>query len=252
LDKLQSIGYPAEVFVHGISCPPDDVLPDAPPLKPGEVRPLTGSFPTPWQKLTKEERAYRSNIGNDVERIPLVPFERGHSFDARDILHSVEAQRREVEAANDKVRRENPKKSEEALCREGKLRFPTVPPSAYWAGGKEVTVVGIEWGRFTDDQIASYFRKWVRVNRPARYRAPNAQGRKLNDWRVALDRLGTMRVLHAHSFADHRFPKAFKERGEKHCYAARRLALRKFCDLFPFLPKDEKPLSWATKGGRSG
>src|ERR1043165_7520984 len=74
LQKVQSIGYASEVFIRGISCPPDSVLPDAPPLKPGEVHQATGSFPKPWQALTTAERRYRSRIGTDVERIPLVPM----------------------------------------------------------------------------------------------------------------------------------------------------------------------------------
>ena len=251
LQKVQSIGYPAEVILRGMSCPPDGVLPDAPPLKPGQVHPVTGSFPKPWQKLAKEERAYRSQIGSDVTRIPLVPFERGHVIDAKDIVEWANARRRENDAANERARRKNPKKSEETLCREGKLHFPTIQPSLYWEGGKEVTIVGIRWGSFTDDEIANYFRKWVKLNRPAHISAPNDQGRKLKDWRVALNRLGTMRALHAYTFADHRFPKAFKDRGEKHCYAARKLALKKFRELFPFLDKGDRPLRWATKGGRS-
>jgi GR25 family glycosyltransferase involved in LPS biosynthesis len=242
--KVQSIGYPAEVFLRGISCPPDDVLPDAPPLKPGEVRRVTGSFPKPWQKLTKEERAYRSHIGSDA----LAPFERGDSMDAKDIRAWIEARRAETNAANDRVRRENRQKTEEALCREGKLHFPTIQPSLHWASGKEVTVVGIQWARFTDGEIVKHFRGWVKLNRPANIPAPNAQGRKMRDWRVALNRLGTMRVLHVHTFADYHFPKAFKDHGEKQCYAARKGALKKFCELFPFLPKGEKPINWTTKG----
>ena len=252
LQKVQSIGYPAEVFLHGISCPPDGVLPDALPLKRGEVYRLTGSFPKPWQALTAAERTYRSHIGTDVERIPLVPFRRGLSLDAKDIAEWVAARRREADAANDRVRRANPGKTEEALCREGKLQFPDIQPSLYWAGRGEVTVVSIQWATFTDDAIASYLRKWVKANRPTHLPAPDGKGKKLSDWRVALNRLGIMRALHAHTFADHRFPVALKDRGEKHCYTARKAAVARFHELFPFLPKEAKPLSWQTKGGRSG
>jgi hypothetical protein len=49
LERVRSIGYPAEIFLRGIACPADGVLPDAPPLQPGEVHRLTGSFPKPWQ-----------------------------------------------------------------------------------------------------------------------------------------------------------------------------------------------------------
>jgi hypothetical protein len=251
LQKAQSIGYRSEVFLRGVACPPDGVLPDAPPLQAGEVHSVTGSFPRPWQSLTAKERNYRSRIRTDAESIPLLPFERGHSIDAKDIREWVVSRRTEIDAANDAVRRENPKKSEEALCREGKLKFETINPSLYWESGREVTVVAINWGAFTDDEIATYFRKWIQANRPAHISAPNGQGRKLSDWRVALNRLGTMRSLHAFTFADKRFPRRFKEQGEKHCYAARRLALKKFRDLFPFLPPEETPLSWLTKGNRS-
>jgi len=54
LQKVQSIGYPANFFLRGFFCPQDDVLPDAPLLRPGEVHRLTGAFPRPWQSLTKE------------------------------------------------------------------------------------------------------------------------------------------------------------------------------------------------------
>ena len=70
------------------------------------------------------------------------------------------------------------------------------------------------------------------------------------DWND-ISREATMRALHACTFAGHRFPKAFKERGEKHCYAARKLARKKFRDLFPFLAKGDQPIRWTTKGGRS-
>ena len=251
LQMVRGIGYPAEVFLHGISCPPDGVLPDAPPLKPGQVYRVTGSFPKPWQQMTQQERAYRAHIGSDVERIPLVPFRRGTSLDAKDIVEWVSARRRERDAANACVRRANPGKKEEALCREGKLQFPDIQPSLYWAGGSEVTVVSIQWASFTDDDIATYLRKWVKANRPPHLPAPDGKGKKLRDWRVALNRLGIMRALHAYTFADHRFPAALKDRGEKHCYTARKAAVARFHELFPFLPKEAKPLSWRTKGGRS-
>jgi hypothetical protein len=114
-----------------------------------------------------------------------------------------------------------------------------------------MTVVSIQWADFTNEEIAEGFRKWLKANRPGHLPAPNRQGRKLNDWRVALNRLGIMRALHYWTFADHRFPKGLKERGEKQCYAARKSALKTFGELFPFLPKGAKPVSWQTVGGRT-
>ncbi len=118
--------------------------------------------------------------------------------------------------------------------------FPPSQPALRSAGGKELTVVAIQWASFTDDQIVNYFRKWVKHNRPEQIPAPNEQGKKLNDWRVALHRVGVMRALHVATFADHRLPRVLKERGEKHCYASRTFALRKFGTLFPFLPDSEE------------
>jgi len=120
-----------------------------------------------------------------------------------------------------------------------------------WSSGAERTVISIQWAQFTDDEIAGYFRKWVKANRPKDIPAPDGKGKKLNDWCVALNRLGVMRVLDTLTFADNRFPGPLKDRGEKHCYAARKLAFKRFRELFPFLPKRDKPLSWPTRGGRS-
>jgi hypothetical protein len=249
--KVESIGYPAEVILRGIACPPDGVLPDATSLKPGEVYPVTGSFPKPWQKLTNEERAYRSQIGSDVERIPLVPFERGHSLDAKGIVEWVEARQREIAAANERVRRENPKAGDEALCREGKLQFQIIQPSLCWPSGKEETVVGIQWAAFTDDEIASYFRKWVKVNRPASIPAPNAQGRKRISDRVKLERLAIMRLLHQFTVAELRTirPDAWKlyNKPNRRWRKDVEKSHAHFHDLFPFLPKDEFPRSWPPK-----
>ena len=258
MQKVQSIGYPAEVFLHGFSCPPDGVLPDAPPLKPGEVHRLTGSFPKPWQKLTKEERAYRAHMGNDVERIPLVPFKRALFLDAKDIVEWVGARRRESYTANERVRRENPTKSEEALQREGKLCFPEIQPSLYWAGGKEVTVVAINWAAFTNDEIANYFRRWVKANRPKSIKSPSGQGHKAKDCRAQLTRLAVMRLLAHFSALEivddrrNKFPAIWETKqfsGRKwedvtKWHDARREAGRLFRMLFPFLAPDEKPLSW--------
>ena len=262
LQKAQSIGYASEVFIRGISCPPDDVFPDGPPLKPGEVHPVTGSFPKPWQALTAAERSYRSHIGTDVERVPLVPFKRGISLDARDICDFTKSQAARAEAAREQVRRRNPKLNEETLLRLHKLKFPEIKPSLYWAGGSEVTVVSIFWGAFTNDEIVNYFRRWVKVNRPPQYPVPSRKGHKPGDWRAKLTRLAAMRLLarfatkeilgtrrimpaaacqpihKAKQFASDKWGDPTKWRD------ARREAGKLFHKLFPFLPTEEKPISW--------
>lgn len=255
-DKLQSIGYTAEVFLRGFFLEPgieyqsrNDQLPN---WRHPEAPPITGNFPQPWQMLSRAERAYRSCISSDRTAIPLVPFKRAERHDARDIAKWADGKWNEVHAAYEKVRREDPETSEVELVRAGKLApFSGIQPSLYSEGGGEVTVVWIQWAHFTNDEIAEYFRKWAKANRPKDIAGPDGKGKKLNDWRVALNRLGIMRALHAYTFADKRFPKEFRQRGEKHCYAARKFALKKFGELFPFLPKGEKPTNWQTKGGHS-
>src|SRR6185503_10893292 len=123
LQKAQSIGYASEVFLGGISFPPDKVRPAAPLLNAEETHPVTGSFPRAWQELTKEERSYRSDIGTDVKRIPLLPFQRGTWLDARDIRDWTRTQVFQAEAAREKARPENPELSEETLLRMDKLKF---------------------------------------------------------------------------------------------------------------------------------
>jgi hypothetical protein len=257
LQKAQSIGYASEVFIRGISCPPDDVFPDGPPLKPGEVHRATGSFPKPWQSLTPTERRYRSHIGSDVERIPLVPFKRGISLDARDICEFTKSQAARAEAAREQVRRKNPNLNEETLLRLHKLEYPEIKPALYWAGGNEVTVVSIDWGAFTNDEIVNYFRRWVKVNRPPQYPVPSRKGHKPKDWRAQLTRLAVMRLLSRFTalqmVADDCFPEIWKTKqfsGRKwgdvtKWHDGRREAGKLFRKLFPFLPADEKPLSWA-------
>lgn len=261
LQKAQSIGYASEVFIRGISCPPDDVLPDALPLKPGEEHEVTGSFPRPWQNLTATERSYRSHIGTDVERVPLVPFKRGISLDARDICDFTKSQAAQAEAARQQVRRDNPKLNEETLLRLHKLKFPEIKPSLYWAGGSEVTVVSIDWGSFTNDEIVNYFRRWVKANRPPQYPVPSKKGHKPKDWRATLTRLAVMRLLFHFTALDiidprrNRCPAVLETKtfsGRKwgdatKWYDARREARRVFRQLLPFLPKDELPLSWKRK-----
>ena len=255
LIKLQSLGYPAEVFMRGFYLESGVVYQSKsehlPNWRHPEAPPITGDFPQPWQLLSKAERAYRACISSARTAIPLVPFKRGERHDARDIAQWADSRWREIHAAYEKVRRKYPETSEVELVRTGKLApFDGIQPSLFYEGGGEVTVVWIQWANFTNDEIVEYFRKWVKVNRPKQSEAPDGKGKKLNDWRVALNRLGILRALHAYTFADNRFPTVFKGRGEKFCYAARKSALEKFHELFPFHPKEEKPINWQTKGRR--
>lgn len=256
LQKLQSIGHPADFFLRGFFCPPDGVLRDALPLRPGEVHRVTGSFPKPWRLLSKEEQEYRAFVPprGMVDCFQFVPFERSLFLDAKAIVENVTKQRRLRDEANSLTRRENPKLPEEVLMRMGKLQFADLQPSVIYGSGTENTVVRISWGMFTNEEIIQSFRKWVKANRPKDIRIQDGKGRnKARDWRVALERLAVMRLLHEFRLRDLPMacPKAWKLYGKREWYKERKRAGETFHRLFPFLSKSGRPLHWLTKGGRS-
>lgn len=112
----------------------------------------------------------------------------------------------------------------------------------------------IDFSRFADAEIEAAFRRWLKTHRPRRWRRPAAvlltaarRGRKLNDYRVALDRLGLMRLLHGATPSEMRenIPAAWKLYGAKEPDFRRevRAAVRFFRERFPFLPARERPIS---------
>jgi len=260
LEKLQGIGYASEVFIRGFFFEPDikyqSVNKGLSNYRHPGAPPITGSFPQPWQSLSAAERNSRSHVRSDRTSIPLVPFERGRSLDAEDIVNSVKAQLRERDKTNEQVRRENPKLTEETLCRMGKLQFPDILPSVIYGNGWEEMIVRINWSAFTNDEIATFFRSWVKANRPKSVTAPSGQGHKSKDGRANLARLGVMRLLSQFSalqiVSQDSLPKIWKTKQFSGCkwgdvtkwHDARREAGKLFRNLFPFLPLYEKPISW--------
>ncbi|MGI8964806.1 MAG: hypothetical protein ACR2H1_01825 [Limisphaerales bacterium] len=247
IERIQSIGYPAEVFLRGFFFDERRNTGERHPHAP----PITGSFPNPWQSLTETERKHRAHVRSDVEQIPIVPVRLGHWATAKEMARywqGVSEQQHQLRKAwkSKYLQRDNSSLLPNAP---EPPHFEPIRPSMFW-GFVESLLVEIAWEHFTDDEIAGYFRKWIKKNRPKNFPAPDGKGKKLNDWRVALNRIGIMRSLHIYTFADNRFPAAFKERGEKFCYAARKSTFEKFHELFPFHSKGEKPISWQTKGRR--
>jgi hypothetical protein len=114
-------------------------------------------------------------------------------------------------------------------------------------------VVEICWRIFTNEEIVQSFRKWVKENRPKDISGPNDKGHKARDWRVALERLGMMRLLHIYPLSEMEAgcAEGWKLYRRREWYKERRRAGELFRALFPFLSKTDRPLSWATKGGRS-
>lgn len=259
IERIQSLGYAAEVFLQGFFFdghrPSCERHPDAPPI--------TGSFPSPWQAMSDEERRYRGHIRTDVEVLRLKPFtSEGGVSTAEMLLERALIGRDAYRADIDKVHRDAPGQGESTLRRLGK--YPSYHPktSILWEGGQECTIVEIYWGAFTNDQIVASFRAWLKENRPSAYKSPDNRGHKPRDIRADLKRLGIMRLLHCFTFAQlwprrekdaavygvrAAFPEAQWTDSIK-WYDARREARKRFRDILPFLPVGEMPLSWPTKG----
>jgi len=112
----------------------------------------------------------------------------------------------------------------------------------------------VDLSRFTDRELLQAFKEWLGANRPQKWKTPrrffpNARqkGRKSLEYRVGLERLGLMRLLHWHSPAELQteIPKAWKAIGHKQEYFRREIreACKLFHKLFPFLPNAERPQS---------
>jgi hypothetical protein len=254
IERIQSIGYAADVFVRSFFF---DEMNDDRPHNPEAPR-ITDSFPLPWQSLSKGERKERSPIGNDATKIPLQPFARGHWSDARFLVEVAEKKIQHIRETENEVHQKYPGVSEYYLRKKGLLKSPDIGCSVFWDGGKESTIVEVQWENFTNEQIIRDFRKWVKINRPKDMPAPNKQGHKPKDWRANLVRLAVMRILSRFTPAEvvdprrNRLPAIWKTKqfaGLKwgdvtKWHDARREAGKLFSKLFPFLPPGEKPLSW--------
>lgn len=124
--------------------------------------------------------------------------------------------------------------------------------------GETVVAFAVDFRNFSNRQIGEVFTAWLKANRPKDSPEPTGRGRKPGDWRAKLTRLAVMRLLARFPAMDlvdprrNRLPAVWKTKqfsGSKWADAAkwneaRREADRCFHELFPFLPPEEKPLSW--------
>src|SRR5439155_4890371 len=72
--------------------------------------------------------------------------------------------------------------------------------------GRITTALTVDFSRFTDREICDAFHAWLIKARPKRWKRPRRvfpgarqKGRKLIEYRVAVERLGLMRLLHVHN-----------------------------------------------------
>jgi hypothetical protein len=224
IEKVQALGPVNEVFLRGFFFSPTEDRsegrhPDAPPIN--------GRFPCPWQDLPADERACRSKIREERESIPLVPFERAFGFFARELANHIERQQRE--------NTHGPKTP---------VPVP-VSEKLFFAGGAEIGLFQIEWGSYTNEELRAGFGRWVAANRPPKSPPPDHRGEKPRDLRVALDRLGMMRLRHRYGWREMatRCPEARRAFADYEWSKERQKAEKMFQKLFPTFPK-EKPRSW--------
>ena len=267
LETLQSIGYPSDVFIRGFFFEPDveeqcqdEKLPN---YRHPDAPPITGSFPKPWKSLSEDERQCRAIIGSSIRQFQIVPIKLAHWSITKDIA-------RQGQRVADKHHEQRTNWEKEYLRRDEKgasFSLPDAPkppefeaarPSMRW-GFVETLLVDIAWQCFTNDEIANYFRKWVKLARPKEIPAPDGKGRnKAGHWRANLTRLAVLRLLARFTpleIVDPRkdkYPAVWKTkqfsrsqwRDVTKWHDARRQAGKVFHALFPFLQKDEKPISW--------
>ncbi len=226
-------------------------------------------FPKPWQSLFKKERArLTANFKPEIpvpEKIPAFQITGNYSIasqlfnEAKRVHEARQAMWRRLSeidrgAANLK----------EAADLRKQLAAPLPSQIVCGGGGVGSFIAQMNWQDFTDNEIVAAFKRWiVGIKRPIGQR--NKKGHKLNDWRVMLDRLAIMRLLHHATLNEmpEKFPDAWKRYGERKAvtenqkdyggvdwYRESKNAKRDFHRLFPFLPKSELPSSWRTKGGR--
>jgi hypothetical protein len=102
----------------------------------------------------------------------------------------------------------------------------------------------VNFSLHSNAEILAVFQEWLQESRTCP--EPPRRGKKTNDDRAALDALGIMRVLNRMSFSHNDFPAKLKRRGERACYKARHIALRRYHENFPFLDASSYPACWKT------
>jgi hypothetical protein len=264
LEKIQCSSEQAKVFVRGCAFEPKRVWQSDDPKKPNychpDAPPLTGSFPAPWQSLSSEEREYRVCIRSHGEQFSNVPIELAHWSWAKDIARVCQRAADEQQEQRKAWEQKNVRKDTKGnfvvdANASAPPEFKPLHPRLRW-GVSETLLVDIAWDCFTNDEIVTYFRQWVKAARPKEIPSPSGRGHKPGDWRANLTRLAAMRLLsqfpawqivRGNSFPAIWETKQFSGRkwGDFTKWRdARREAGKLFHNLFPFLPPEERPLSW--------
>jgi hypothetical protein len=201
-----------------------------------------------WQQIPAKSRLWLNNQVSESHIIhPLAPAT------VEELEKLWNANRGDLDKIRSKPRPENDDSEDCALYQSSEPVILEVEPGKP-AGGSMAVAFAIDFARFTDHEILTEFKKWLAARRPKHWQRPlrmfpssSARGKKLIEYRVALERLGLMRLLHWHppSEIPDLWPEAWKKYRRKQGSFRRevRQAGRFFKKLFPFLPATEGPSS---------
>ena len=205
-----------------------------------------------WTNLPADARAY---LAKQVTKSYLPPLELATVEKLEQLW---EAHRAELEEVRANIKSADDDREMMALY------APTGPVNLSEEDTNEPSRVvaaafAVDFSRYNDKEITLAFQDWLATHRPARWKKPmrvfprsRERGRKPLEYKVALERLGLMRLLHWHTPAELRRdrPAAWNKYRQKMCSLRRevREARNFFRTLFPFLPKDEVPESETRKG----
>lgn len=212
----------------------------------GSVTELVRDGASPWRRLPADLRAYLTKQVS--ESIVLHPLVMAWVGQLEELWKANSAALLEIRA---QVRDEMDDSEDAAKWTE----TVAVEPFADDEDAKHEYVTAaltIDFSRFTDEEITEAFRKWLKQRRPKEWKHPRRvfpgarqRGRKLVEYRVALERLALMRLLHWFSPAELQAesPDAWRKiRGKEQSFRREiREAAKFFRKLFPFLPADERP-----------
>lgn len=212
------------------------------------LRKYGGSSAAAWQELPKDAR--KSLVGKVGESISLRPLTAVSVGELEQLWNANNERLLEIRHEN---RIEDDDSEDCEMCME------TTPVEIRLEDDEKpaeriAAAFTVDFSRFTDREILNAFSDWLKQTRPAHWSRPrrvfpNApqRGRKLVDYRVALERLGLMRLLND-NYPDHlrkNYPEVWKRlcRDDTHFRRECKQACDFFRNLFPFLPEDEMPRS---------
>jgi len=166
--------------------------------------------------------------------------------------------RTDLEEIRSRSRPPNDDSEKCALWAESKgLQLPA--QTASQSNGRSTVALTMDFAHFTDREMLLEIEQWLKANRPAQWKRPlrlfpgsSQRGRKLIEYRVALERLGLMRLLHWYTPLELRrdLPNAWARYGAKQSGFRREIreACKSYIKLLPFVPSSERPISRDRKG----